>query len=108
MSPPSRNSHSLKSPKSSAPPPQAAAAWFALFICFGLAMCAYHAQLLVRARHPPVRRHATAAPGPQAANLTTNEHMNAARYAYLRDPATGAFRNPYDRGCALANVSDFR
>jgi len=62
------------------------AAWFALFVAFGLAMLAYHAQLL-------------------AANLTTNEHTNATRYSYLRDPATGAFRNPYDHGCAR-NVTD--
>ncbi|KAH7833510.1 hypothetical protein Vadar_007040 [Vaccinium darrowii] len=40
-----------------------------------------------------------------ARNITTNESMNAVRYAYLRTP-DGRFRNPYNRGCRK-NCADF-
>ena len=63
----------------------AAMAWFALFICFGLAMVAYHTQLLSK-------------------NLTTNEHMNFGRYDHFRD-AEGRPTNPFDMG-VCANVAD--
>ena len=38
-------------------------------------------------------------------NVTTNEHINKARYHYLKDDM-GRFRNPFDGGYA-ANVVDF-
>ena len=63
----------------------AAMAWFALFICFGVAMVAYHTQLLSK-------------------NLTTNEHMNFGRYDHFRD-AEGRPTNPFDMG-VCANVAD--
>lgn len=54
--------------------------WIVPFIMFGIAMVAYHTQLT-------------------HANLTTNEHMNLHRYTYFRHPETGAFKNPFDKGC---------
>ncbi|KAH8086729.1 protein-cysteine S-palmitoyltransferase [Aureococcus anophagefferens] len=63
----------------------AAMAWFALFICFGLAMVAYHTRLLSK-------------------NLTTNEHVNFGRYDHFRD-AEGRPTNPFDMG-VCANVAD--
>lgn len=38
-------------------------------------------------------------------NLTTNEHLNAAKYAYLRDEYDD-FSNPFDSGNAWANIWD--
>ncbi|KAK2987430.1 hypothetical protein RJ640_018567 [Escallonia rubra] len=40
-----------------------------------------------------------------ARNITTNESVNAARYAYLQGP-DGRFRNPYNHGCRK-NCADF-
>lgn len=57
----------------------AAQIWFVPFIFFGLAMVAYHAQLTFQ-------------------NLTTNEHMNFARYDCFKDEESGALRNPFDKG----------
>jgi hypothetical protein len=31
-------------------------------------------------------------------NITTNESINSHRYAYLRDPFTGQYSNPFNRG----------
>jgi hypothetical protein len=41
-----------------------------------------------------------------AQNLTTNESIHIDRYAYLKDPATGKFRNPFDRGSLWGNFQD--
>ena len=38
-------------------------------------------------------------------NLTTNESWNRKRYSYLRDPVTGLFNNPFDRG-VLSNLHE--
>jgi len=59
--------------------------WFALFILFGLAMVAYHTQLVF-------------------SNVTTNEHQNMARYEHFRD-SNGIVRNPFDAG-VWQNVCD--
>jgi hypothetical protein len=42
-----------------------------------------------------------------AHGLTSNERVNHARYAYLRDAETGRFRNPYAKAGAAGNCSDF-
>jgi hypothetical protein len=39
--------------------------------------------------------------------LTTNELINHARYAYLKDPATGRFRNPFNAGSTARNWAAF-
>jgi hypothetical protein len=50
--------------------------WMALF---GLSLARHHIRLIAR-------------------NLTTNEAVNYGKYEYLKDPETGRFRNPYNRG----------
>jgi len=40
-----------------------------------------------------------------ATNLTTNEQWNRERYEYLKDPNTGIFYNPYDRG-VVENIKE--
>jgi len=59
--------------------------WFIPFMLFGVAMVAYHAQLIY-------------------SNLTTNEHINLHRYDYFQDPQNPMrFKNPYDNGI-LQNI----
>ena len=38
-------------------------------------------------------------------NLTTNEHINSARYKYLQN-GYGIFDNPFDRGDQAKNIMD--
>jgi len=38
-------------------------------------------------------------------NITTNESINSHRYEYLKDPSTGQYKNPFNRGFAN-NVLD--
>jgi len=40
-----------------------------------------------------------------ATNLTTNEQWNMERYDYLKDPNTGVFYNPFDRG-VVENIKE--
>merc|ERR1712130_878862 len=40
-----------------------------------------------------------------ATNLTTNEQWNKERYTYLKDPNTGVFYNPFDRG-VVENIKE--
>ncbi len=39
-------------------------------------------------------------------NLTTNEHIGVSKYAYLHDPTTGMFDNPFNKASTIANVID--
>jgi hypothetical protein len=57
-----------------------------LFAIFAVVMNSYHWWLIL-------------------SNLSTNEHMNKARYMYLRDDL-GRFKNTFDQG-AVSNVVDF-
>ena len=61
-------------------------ALFALSTMFAIAMNGYHGMLIKK-------------------NLTTNEHMNRHRYAYLRDDV-GRYKNAFDGGIC-ANIGDF-
>jgi len=51
-----------------------------------LALLSYHIQLMI-------------------SNLSTNEHVNAYKYSYLRN-SFNMFDNPFDKGSKLANIID--
>jgi len=55
-------------------------------LCFQVAALTFNSLLCVRAVYAV------------AAELTSNEMANVHRYAYLSDPATGAYDNPFDAG----------